>query len=71
MGLLESVLVVLLTSSVAYFVGLRQAEQQRIIEERAKVISDLFKRYVDLEEQVYVLVQPIDFAGEPDRETTC
>jgi hypothetical protein len=59
----------IILSVLAYFFGLRQAEQQRIIEERAKVISDLFKRYVDLEEQVNLLVEPIDLPGEPDRKT--
>jgi len=59
---------VLVTSVVGYFFGKRQTEQQRIIEERAKVLSDLFKRYVDLEEQVYLLVQILDLSGEPDRK---
>jgi hypothetical protein len=43
--MLESLLVAVLTLVVGYFVGLRQAEQQRIIEERARVISALFERY--------------------------
>ena len=68
MGPLETLLVVLVTSVVGYFFGKRQTEQQRIIEERAKVLSDLFKRYVDLEEQVYLLVQILDLSGEPDRK---
>jgi hypothetical protein len=67
-GPLETLLVVLVTSVVGYFFGKRQTEQQRIIEERAKVLSDLFKRYVDLEEQVYLLVQILDLSGEPDRK---
>lgn len=70
MGLLEDLLLALLTLVVGYGVGLRQAEQQRIIEGRAKVLSDLFKRYVDLEEQVYLPVQIIDLPGKPNREET-
>jgi hypothetical protein len=66
--LLEDLLLALLTLVVGYGVGLRQAKQQRIIEERAKVLSELLKRYVDLEEQVYLLVQVIDLPGEPNRE---
>lgn len=69
MGLLETLLVPLVTLVVGYFFGHWQTEQQRIIEERAKVLSDLFKRYVDLEEQVNLLVQIIEYPGEPDRQT--
>ena len=69
MGLLETLLVGFATLVFGYFFGHWQTEQQRIIEERAKVLSDLFKRYVDLEEQVDLLVQPIELPGEPDRAT--
>jgi len=68
-GLLETLLIVLATSVGGYFVGKWRTEQQRIIEERAKVLSGLFKRYLDLEKQVYLLVEPIELPGEPDRKT--
>jgi hypothetical protein len=66
--MLESLLVAVLTLVVGYFVGLRQAEQQRIIEERARVISALFERYADVHERVASLVQVYDYGGEPDKK---
>ena len=59
---------IILSALAAYFFGLRQAEQQRIIEERARVISDLFKLYVDLDDNVGSLVQVYEYAGEPSRD---
>ena len=59
---------IILPALAAYFFGPRQAEQQRIIEERAKVISDPFKLYVDLDDNVGSLVQVYEYAGEPSRE---
>jgi hypothetical protein len=56
-GFLETLLVPLLTLVVGYFVGKLQAEQQRIIEERSRVISELFKLYVNLDERVHSLVE--------------
>jgi hypothetical protein len=71
-GLLEALVVGFVSAVVSavlgYVVGQRQAEQQRIIEERARVISDLFKRYVDLDERVYSLVQIYERPEEPVRE---
>jgi hypothetical protein len=59
---------ILLPALAAYFFGLRQAEQQRIIEERAKVISDLFKLYVDLDDRVASLVQIYEYAEEGSKQ---
>jgi hypothetical protein len=68
-GLLETLLVVLVTSVDSYYAGHWQTEQQRIVEERAKVLSELFKLYVNLQEQVFLLVEPVELPGEPDRKT--
>jgi len=68
-GLLETLLVLVVTGVLSYFLGKWRTEQQRIIEERAKALSGLFQRYLDLERQVYLLVEPIELPGEPDRKT--
>jgi len=52
-----------------YFVGKWRTEQQRIIEERAKALSGLFQRYLDLEQRVYLLVEPDVLPGGSDKET--
>jgi len=56
-------LVAVVISAVSYFFGKWRTEQQRIIEERAKVLSGLFKRYLDLEQRVNSLVEP-ELPGE-------
>jgi hypothetical protein len=72
-SLLETLVVALVTSLIGifggYFVGKWRTEQQRIIEERAKVLSGLFKRCLDLEQRVNSLVEPVELPGEPDRRT--
>jgi hypothetical protein len=68
-GLLETLLVPFVTLVLGYFVGKWRTEQQRIIEERAKVLSGLFNRYLDLEQRVNSLVEPVESPGEPDRKT--
>jgi hypothetical protein len=68
-GLLENLLVPIVTLVLGYFVGTWRTKQQRIIEERAKVLSGLFKRYLDLEQRVNSLVEPDVLSGEPGRET--
>jgi hypothetical protein len=68
-GSLENLLVLFVSLVLGYFFGKWRTEQQRIIEERAKVLSGLFKRCLDLEQRVYSLVEPVELPGEPDRKT--
>jgi hypothetical protein len=68
-GPLETLLISLVTLVFGYFVGKWRTEQQRIIEERAKALSGLFQRYLDLEQRVYLLVEPDVPPGGPDNET--
>ena len=63
-GPLETLLVSLVTLVFGYFVGKWRTEQQRIIEERAKALSGLFQRYLDLEQRVYLLVEPDVLPGD-------
>jgi hypothetical protein len=67
--LLDNLLVLFVPLVFGYFVGKWRTEQQRIIEERAKALSGLFQRYLDLEQRVYLLVEPDVLPGGPDKET--
>jgi hypothetical protein len=52
---------------LAYMFGRWQAEHQRLYEERARVIADLFSRFEDVDQKFDSLFHWIDLAGEPDK----
>jgi hypothetical protein len=54
---------------LAYVFGRRQTQHERLYTRRAEVIAELFERFKDVDERVYELLHPIDFAGEPDKST--
>lgn len=57
-----------ITVVLAYFFGRRQAEHERLYEERARAIAGLFERYTEVDMRFYSLVHPFDAAGEPDKK---
>jgi hypothetical protein len=54
---------------LAYVFGRRQTEHERLYTRRAEVIAELFERFKDVDDRVYELLHPIDFAVEPDKPT--
>lgn len=54
---------------LAYVFGRRQTQHERLYTRRAEVIAELFERFKDVDDRVYELLHPIDFAGEPDKST--
>jgi hypothetical protein len=54
---------------LAYVFGRRQTQHERLYTRRAEVIAELFEHFTDVDDRVYELLHPIDFAGEPDKST--
>ena len=54
---------------LAYVFGRRQMEHERLYTRRAEVTAKLFERFKDVDQRVYELLHPVDFAGEPDKRT--
>jgi hypothetical protein len=57
-----------LPAVLAYFFGRRKKEHERLYEQKARVIADLFDRYEKVDQRFHSLVSPIDWAGEPSKQ---
>jgi hypothetical protein len=64
---LPDLVLILVAAAASYLFGRRQAEHERLYEERAKAIAGLFERIVVVDQRFHSLVSPIDWAGEPDK----
>jgi hypothetical protein len=64
----QDVLLLILGAVLAYMFGRWQAEHERLYEQRARVIADLFSRFEDVDQRFYSLFNWIDLAGEPDKQ---
>jgi hypothetical protein len=55
---------------LAYVLGRRQTEHERLYTRRAEVIAALFERYEDLNSQVYDLLYPGAYVGGEPKKLT-